>query len=219
MVREEQARHRLGLAKELFEKDVARVRSDLLFLAQQDLIKRFAANSKSGTIKRTVIENEFANFLATQKFYQQVRLIDLSGQEKIRVDYKNQQVDIVEQQQLQDKSDRYYVKRSIRLEPGQVFVSEFDLNQERGKIESPVVPVIRFVTPVSFDAIAGAQVDLSNPGESRALKAEQLLVINYLGGPLLQDLSNISLPGTTLLVRQDGQYLLGQVPMMLGGGC
>jgi signal transduction histidine kinase len=103
---------------------------------------------------------------------------------------------VVPEDQLQDKSDRYYVRDSFRLAEGEVFVSEFDLNQEQGMIEKPLNPVIRFVTPVA----AGSD----EPGN--------LLVMNYRGSLLLKELSGISLPGNTWLIRSDGHFLLGPRP-------
>jgi signal transduction histidine kinase len=79
------------------------------------------------------------------------------------------------------------------LRPGELFVSDFDLNQEYGVIEKPLNPVIRFVTPIS----------------NREGDIQYLLVANYRGAPLLYDLSAISLPGETFLMREESEYLLG----------
>ncbi len=97
---------------------------------------------------------------------------------------------------LQNKRDRYYFRESQDLPIGDVFVSEFDLNQEHGAIEQPYNPVIRFVTPVN---------DMS--GSKRAL-----LVLNYLGSRLLDELKAISLPGDTMVLRKDGHFLLSPDP-------
>ena len=51
---------------------------------------------------------------------------------------------------LQNKEGRYYFKDTIQPEKGEVFVSPFDLNIERGEIERLLKPMNRFGTPV-FD--------------------------------------------------------------------
>ena len=192
-MREEQANHRLELAYELITRDFERAQADILYLANQHDIQAFLQDSLGS---RDKIESEFGNFLKFKKTHQQIRLVNIEGQELVRVDFRSGDAKTVPEQQLQNKKDRYYIQESAELLPGEIFVSEFDLNQERGVIEQPLVPVIRFVTPVD-----------GNSG-----KAGILLVANYLGGPLLRSASATSLPGQTFLIRQDGQYLLGPKP-------
>ena len=192
-LREEQADHRLELAYELITRDLERVRSDILDLANQGSVRELCSGNPSVT---NLIEERFGRFLKFKQTYQQMRLLDDEGQEKVRVDLRGVKVHVVPRPELQDKKNRYYFRESIRLEKGEVFVSEFDLNQEHGIIEQPLNPVIRFVTPL-----------ICRNGETEAL-----LVANYLGAPLLNDLATISLPGETLVLRDDGQYLLGPDP-------
>lgn len=189
-LREEQASHRLELAFELITRDLQRVRSDILNIANQPDTQDFRPESAES---REQIELEFSNFLRFKQTFQQLRLINTQGQETVRVNLQGANVHVVPDNQLQDKKERYYVTESLQLEPGELFVSEFDLNQEYGVIEQPPNPVVRFVTPItSFDSTTNF-----------------LLVANYRGAPLLNDLSNISLPGKTYLIRDDSEYLLG----------
>ena len=192
-LREEQASHRLELAYELITRDFERTRADILYLANQHDIRSFLRDSLGS---RDKIESEFGNFLEFKKTHQQIRLVNIDGRELVRVDFRGGNVETIPEQKLQNKKDRYYIQESAKLLPGEIFVSEFDLNQERGVIEQPLVPVIRFVTPVCDESG----------------KASILLVANYLGGPLLRELRATSLPGQTFLIRQDGQYLLGPKP-------
>ena len=197
-LREEQAAHRLELAYELIARDLERVRSDILFLASQNDIQSFALH-KEGSQKECA--KIFADFLQTKSAYQQMRLIDQSGKEVLRLNQSKGMVHEVPESELQNKRDRYYVRESLKLSKGELFVSEFDLNLEHGKIEQPLNPVIRFVTPV----------DSTTPSTDSEVESNKrlLLVANYKGAPLLKDLASISLPGATYLVRNDGQFLLG----------
>ncbi|MCP4081038.1 MAG: sensor histidine kinase [Planctomycetaceae bacterium] len=192
-IRVEQSRHRLDLAQEIVSRDLSRVRADLLFMAELDLLRK--AQAGNSTTLASVAEC-FANFLRTQDSYSQTRLIDRTGREIVRVDWDGNQARLVPTDELQDKSDRYYVSESLMLGVGDVFMSDFDLNQEQGEIEEPVKPVIRLATPVpSPDGVPG-----------------DLLVFNYQGASLLAELAAISLPGRTYLVREDGHFLLGPRP-------
>ena len=81
--------------------------------------------------------------------FDQLRLIDLNGFEKVRVDLgKNNKTKICPVGQLQDKSGRYYFQQSVNLKENKIYMSQLDLNVEQGEIEIPHKPMIRFVAPV-----------------------------------------------------------------------
>lgn len=203
-LREEQANHRLELAYELIARDLGRVKSDILLVAAEPRVRDFDPTDDQS---RRQCENAFSQFLIAKGTYQQIRLIDPNGVETIRVDLHDSGVHVVERAKLQNKKDRYYVRDSMTLGEGELFVSEFDLNQERGVVEKPLNPVIRFVTPI----VDSSNDEMAQSPESKK-ETKFLLVANYRGAPLLRELGTISLPGFTYLVRNDGQFLLGAEP-------
>jgi len=152
------------------------------------MVREFVSGEES---TRDKLETDFALFVEKKGLYDQLRLLDLDGKETIRVNLDGQTASAVESDSLQDKADRYYFRASKALRPGEIFVSDFDLNVEHGSIEKPFKPVIRFVTPVVGDA-----------GQVQAF-----LVLNYLGADLLRELGSSPVPGHTLLLRQDGHYV------------
>lgn len=72
----------------------------------------------------------------------QLRFLDKNGIEKIRID-KDKNNKVIEEKNLQDKSDRYYFKKTISLKEGEYYISNLDLNIEQKKIELPYKPTIR----------------------------------------------------------------------------
>ena len=84
----------------------------------------------------------------------QVRYLDArTGQELVRVNYdpgSPDKVKVVPDSELQNKFDRDYFQKSLKLKKGEVYISRFDLNQELGQVQYPFVPTARFITPV-FD--------------------------------------------------------------------
>ena len=189
-LRSEQAKHRLDTAYTLITRELERVRADILFLADQQAVRQFAA----GQLKeKAAIEAEYVDFLRRKTTYDQIRLLDLQGREAIRVNFDDLHPAAVPASELQDKSDRYYFRDALALAAGDVAVSDFDLNLEHGQVEQPLKPVIRFTTPIVDDQ-----------SHTRAI-----LVLNYLGSQLLSELVNPSLPGATILLRHDGHYLRG----------
>lgn len=106
------------------------------------------------------LSNEEA-YIATKKLiknvfgyktrYDQIRLLDVTGQERIRFNlYKDKWVSVPDYQ-LQNKAHRYYFTEGKRLLENQVYISQIDLNMEKGAVEVPFKPVVRFVTPVIKD--------------------------------------------------------------------
>ncbi|MGD1939282.1 MAG: ATP-binding protein [Cyanophyceae cyanobacterium] len=117
------------------------------------------------------IESQLLAFMSSKSLYHQARLLDREGREVFRVNQRRQEpARIVPKEKLQDKSDRPYFQRSKDLAEGEVYISPFDLNREDGVIENPLVPVIRFATPL-----------IDDEG-----KCQGVLVLNYRGTRLLR---------------------------------
>ena len=125
--------------------------------------------------------------------YSQIRFLDSKGMELVRVEQAGEDLHLVPPEKLQNKSDRYYVREALALEPGQLYVSRFDLNMERGKLETPFKPMLRFVAPV-------ANAEGLNGG---------LLIVNYLGGGILKGLRSTELRrGHLEMLDQESFWLL-----------
>jgi hypothetical protein len=137
----------------------------------------------------------FLSFSNRKRIYNQIRFIDESGMEVVRVNYQDGDSIIVPENELQFKGDRYYYRDTFQLEREEVFVSPFDLNIEFGEIERPLKPIIRFGTPV-YDS----------SGNKRGI-----VVLNYLGANLLDSLRDASAntPGEIMLLNGDGYWLMG----------
>ncbi|MGD1851576.1 MAG: GAF domain-containing protein, partial [Cyanophyceae cyanobacterium] len=118
------------------------------------------------------IESQLLAFMSSKGLYHQARLLDREGREVFRANQRQGQTEIVPKGELQDKSDRPYFYKSKNLAKGEIYISPFDLNREEGVVERPLVPVIRFATPL-----------INGAGEFQGV-----LVLNYLGSHLLRHL-------------------------------
>lgn len=126
--------------------------SELLYLSSSTLLNALADEIGSGNqslaqhdLRR--LQRDYAAFASAYPYIYQVRFIGADGREVVRVDRRDGRIYAVPQSELQDKSDRYYVRDALGYEAGQVYVSPLDLNIEHGAIEKPERPVIRFATP------------------------------------------------------------------------
>lgn len=128
----------------------------------------------------------------------QVRLLDMKGQELVRVERREAAVVVTPQDELQDKSRRGYFRGALGLEPGRVFVSALDLNVEQGKVETPWRPTVRIATVATDGAGLPAAV----------------LVLNGAAEATLQRLhAGLRHPGREVYaIRQDGGFVLHPDP-------
>lgn len=166
---------------------IDRLTSDLLYI--RDSVKMFGLE-ESG--RKELIRNWIA-FSDNTKIYDQIRYIDVKGNEIIRVNYYDTGSIAVPDRELQNKSDRYYFTDSINLNPNQIYISKLDLNIEHGSIEKPDKPMIRFIIPYS--------------DEKGQKKGE--IVMNYLARNLLDSLGKIadSSAGYTYMLNAGSYWL------------
>ena len=100
--------------------------------------------------------------------FSQLRIILPNGKEAVRVDARGADIIVMSEDELQDKSGRYYFEEAKNLNPGQVYVSKLDLNIENGEIERPFRPTTRLVAPIANanNAIVGylvVNLDMASP--------------------------------------------------------
>ncbi|MDP2810117.1 MAG: ATP-binding protein [Rhodocyclaceae bacterium] len=172
--------------------------SELLYLASSSLLVDLANSAevpdgKLPAVARARLERDYAAFARAYPYIYQVRYLDARGHEVVRVDRRDGRLVIVPDQDLQDKSDRYYVHEGLAHEAGQVYVSPLDLNIERGVVEKPERPVIRFATPI-----------VDRKGEKRGL-----LIVNLHAAYILGQIQEMAggRGGVAYLFDRSGFYL------------
>jgi signal transduction histidine kinase len=184
--------HLVDLQTDIINSEVDTVRSDLLYLADQAVLRNYLSGGATG---KQELEAEYVLLCRRRATYDQIRYLDATGQERIRVNYNDGQPTVVHEKELQSKANRYYFTQTMSLNRDAVFVSPLDLNVEHDEIERPLKPVIRFATPV-FD---------------KKDRKQGVLVLNYLGQVLIQKLDNVSggFRGESWLLNRDGFFLRG----------
>ena len=130
----------------LVDDDIKTILSDLFFLSVHPMLHQMLENDNSSV--RQKVADDFKNFCSNSTLYDQIRFLDETGMERIRINFNQTYSSIVPENKLQNKANRYYFADAFVLEPGRVFVSPFDLNIEHGQIEQPLKPMIRIGTPV-----------------------------------------------------------------------
>lgn len=172
--------------------------SELLYLASSSLLYDLANSAKAAdgklpVVARQRLERDYAAFAKAYPYIYQVRFLDARGHEVVRIDRRDDRLVTVAEDELQDKSDRYYVSEGLAHEAGQVYVSPLDLNIERGQAEKPERPVIRFATPI-----------VDRKGEKRGL-----LIVNLHAAYILGQIQEMAggRGGVAYLFDRSGFYL------------
>ena len=193
-------RHTTELLKMSIVEHIESVNSDLMFVAGLNQVEElFHQDGSVDPRVRGALNNKFLLLAYTRKMYDQIRVLDKTGMEIMRVNFNSGSPTVVADSELQNKADRYYFDAIFSLSRGEVYVSPFDLNVEHGKIEQPRKPVIRFGTPI-FD------------GRGRKVG---IVVLNYLGTHLLDKFIDIGSGAEhrTILLNSKGYYLSAPNPV------
>ncbi len=206
---EDRLAERLGteLSKEVgvFYREIRIAVADLLLLRQLAT----AAIERSSPTRETLrqIANDANHIASNRGNYDQIRLLSLSGQERMRINLtapasgpgQIARTHRVVDSELQTKLDRTWFRAALRVEPSLISASPFDLNFERGRIERPLKPTIRLVTRL--------------PGS--ATIPDSILVINYLPGPSLDRLRGRELADELIrpmIADRASHWIVGPAP-------
>lgn len=190
--------------------DLQHYQEEVLVLSKLPVIRQLAdterdvASSDQATQAlreewKNMISQIFMSFAGADSRIYQVRYIDPQGKELVRINNRSGAVEVVSPDRLQNKADRYYIQEGFQLASGEVYVSPVDLNMEFGKIESPYIPEIRFVTPV-FPGSGGVE--------------PSLIVINVYASSVMDSLQNAGVANPealrghqTIVIDEQGRYL------------
>ena len=169
--------------KSTVESFLSVAREDLLFLSESVPLKEYlnmksaladpddaSALSQVANQVRLMVEQEFLSFSRNRRIYYQIRYLDETGQERVRIDSDGLRSKAIPQDRLQNKADRYYFKDTMSLSSQRVFVSPLDLNRERGQIEVPHKPVIRYAVKVYDGNRRKAGIVILNVDANKFLK-------------------------------------------------
>lgn len=174
----------------ILERGFQEHKEDVLFLAStapvQGLIS--AIDDDLGTATELDWKNRlidiFKAYIISSSDVYQVRLISAkpNGRELVRVERKNNRVEVVTDKSLQFKGDRQYVSDTLKLDEGKVWLSDIELNYENNMLELPHRSTYRFSTPL-----------FTNSGQQFGL-----LIINVNAESLLTTLAELALEDETL---------------------
>jgi diguanylate cyclase (GGDEF)-like protein/PAS domain S-box-containing protein len=147
MSRVREAAH-IDIAANLIVQDFSLVASDLRILTVTPVLQRFLYRGDEEQLADLLWL--FREVAGETKRYDSISYLDMQGREVVRVDYRGGRAVSVPPSRLRDKASRSYFRAANQLGRGEIYVSPIALSTQRGKLEIPFKPIIRFSMPV-FD--------------------------------------------------------------------
>ena len=124
------------------------VREDALVLAKSnDLLdyldpRPAAVDGADDAVALRRVERAFEILARMEPRYLQIRYLDLTGREQVRLNSRGGEVTLVPAPELQDTSQALYFRYIIGCPKDRVYGSRLDLTREQGKIAEPHRPTI-----------------------------------------------------------------------------
>ncbi len=187
---------KITIQKQIISKDFHEIVSVLRVISNSHELKNLINNIDYDV---NGIINDLYNISIQTGLFDQIRYLDQTGQEIIRINYNKGKPVVVMKNKLQSKAKRYYFEDTFKLNKNEVFISPLDLNIEHGELEQPQKPIIRFGTPI-----------FNKNGYKRGI-----VVLNYLAGIMISNLERgVSQGfGQFSLLNSEGYWLKSPEPM------
>ena len=186
----------IELGQNVISNILQEIRRDLRLASEHYALKNFL--DQPLPMEMRDFEQDMLNLSSSSRLYDQIRWLDETGMERVRVNFNNGNPVLTSAEALQNKRARYYFPAAFKLERGEAYISPLDLNIEHDRIEIPHKPMLRIATPV-FDS----------RGDKRGI-----VLLNFLGAELLVrfDKATFDIADHAMLLNQDGYWLKSPKP-------
>jgi len=169
-------------------------KNNILFL--KEITEEYLSDS-DGNIDNThkeELENIYYHFSKNNVQYDQIEFINREGYTEIGIGDNKGEIYIISDEEYRYKGYDYYFKEALKLENGEIYISDIDLNHKEGRVEEPFKPMIRYITPIY---------------KNNGLKGFLVLGINmkYLLSDIERERTQ-SKYENTMLLDKNGYYLL-----------
>lgn len=147
-------RHQLTQTQQAIESHISKVEQDLLFLRDSSALQLYLAAKKTSPKRSRLLLDNLRNsaliFVQHQQIYSAVRLLDMQGEEVLRIEKSNGEAkSLTTKTDLRNQKNRDFFKQASVLKSGKVYISPMELRRSKGEVITPHQPTIRYVTVVS----------------------------------------------------------------------
>lgn len=117
--------------------------ADITVLSDLASLKRCLRFKCASGADLEALESELTTFAEAHQQYTQFRVLSSDGMELLRWNYDRDKKRVTRIHELQDKSNRYYVKNTLEMPVGGTYISKIDHNIENGSLQIPLIPTVR----------------------------------------------------------------------------
>lgn len=182
------------------DNQVAYVTSNILLLEdiitnREVLIKDGESIDFSSKESKEALELDLIDWMTIHSVYDQIRIIGIDGVEVLRVNSNNGDPIVVDDSDLQDKSNRYYFENAIILPDDTLYLSKIDLNVENGEIE---------YIDGNFKEMLRIGSTIYNSDDEKI----GMVIVNYFADNLFHDVETYESAFTSFeIINEDGYFL------------
>ena len=186
-----ESENRLEIAQKEFSSSLRAVERDIALLAESPAVINFLLEEES--YGKEDLISLFKQYLKTRDEYFQIRLIrESDGMELVRLEKKDSLILSVAEDSLQEKSTRDYYIEARSLENGELYLSDINLNRERGELSIPYTSTLRAASLLKRDEFS----------------KKVIIVINIDVGQWLKKIAQIAGERDDIFVfKAEGEYI------------
>jgi len=137
----------IKLSKRTLKEEMEQGISDILYISHLSNLSGFLRGTDNKT-DRSEVNSDFKLFLSTHSAYAQLKILDLNGDEKIRIVKTANDTVVTATAHLENMTHESYFTEGIALSNKEVFVTKFQPRKLNGRIEIPINPELNFVSPI-----------------------------------------------------------------------
>lgn len=181
----DEAQTNLSLLNSTVVSDFEKINSHIFLLRDY-----FELTTKENSDKKLLgyISEYFRILSSNTGIYDQVRYLDQTGQEIVRINYdKENGAYIVSPGKLQNKKNRYYFSEGIKTSRESIYYSPLDLNIENNVIEKPLDEMTpdSTVWRKTTQGYVKPMIRIAASTRNQSNEASGLIVLNYFGQNLM----------------------------------
>ncbi len=169
------------------ESFIVGAKNDVLFLSALPIVRDGLSESEA----KDRLANIFSEILLSKKIYSSLSYIDESGNELVRVDYKNKKTVKIKNSELSLVDDLNFFEEVIKKNKGEVYVSDFILDKD--SFNQSYFSILQYASPV---------VDLQG-------NKKGIIVASVFGNYILEEVKDAHKEnyGIVFVVDDDGYYI------------
>ncbi|KGY11561.1 diguanylate cyclase [Vibrio tubiashii] len=142
-------RNKLEYSKVELHTSLQKISASLNYLANNGLLNQTVSDPTRQNLD--ALEEFWLLIARTQGYYSQLRFLDNTGMEVVRINSNSRIIEIVEPDRLQNKAHRDYFVHAQTLKENETGYFGIDLEEDNGQLVIPHIPAYRAIYPITVN--------------------------------------------------------------------